>query len=134
MVVLQRALKVTPDGGFGAKTQAALVTFQTKQHLARNGIANRSVWNRLESRDYPLIAYRGLTLKQGSRGAAVVVMQRALRLTADGVFGPRTVASVTTVQSCQAGADRCGQRLDLGRDRESDASLARFSLSGRAVA
>ena len=98
VVVLQRALKVTPDGGFGAKTQAALVTFQTKQHLARNGIANRSVWNRLESRDYPLIAYRGLTLKQGSRGAAVVVVQRALRLTADGVFGPRTVASVRTVQ------------------------------------
>jgi hypothetical protein len=99
VVVLQRALKATPDGAFGPKTLAALVTFQTRQHLARNGVANRPVWNRLEIRDYPLIGYRGLTLRQGSRGAAVDAVQRALRLTADGVFGPITGAAVKAVQS-----------------------------------
>ena len=99
VVLLQRALKVTPDGDFGPKTRAALVTFQTKQHLARNGVANRPVWNRLEVRDYPLIAYRRLTLKLGSKGAAVVVVQRALRVPADGGFGPITSAAVKAVQS-----------------------------------
>ena len=99
VVVLQRALKATPDGAFGPKTRAALVAFQTQQHLVRNGVANRPVWNRLELRDYPLIAYRGLTLRQGSRGAAVAVVQRALHLSADGIFGPITRAAVMAVQS-----------------------------------
>ena len=48
--------------------------------------------------DYPLIAYRGLTLRQGSSGAVVVVLQRALRVGADGAFGPKTVAAVKAVQ------------------------------------
>jgi len=56
------------------------------------------VWDRLEKRDYPLIAYRGLTLRQGSSGAVVVVLQRALRVGADGAFGPKTVAAVKAVQ------------------------------------
>src|SRR5450631_246348 len=99
VVVLQRALKATPDGSFGPKTRAALVAFQTQQHLARNGVANRPVWNRLELRDYPLIGYRGLTLRQGSRGAAVAVVQRALRLSADGIFGPITATGVKAVQA-----------------------------------
>lgn len=98
-MALQRALKVTPDGGFGPKTRAALVTFQRLEHIAPNGVADRLVWDRLEKRDYPLIAYRGLTLKQGSKGVAVVALQRALRVTPDGAFGPRTSAAVKAVQS-----------------------------------
>jgi peptidoglycan hydrolase-like protein with peptidoglycan-binding domain len=99
VMALQRALKVTPDGGFGPKTRAALVTFQRLEHIAPNGVADRLVWDRLEKRDYPLIAYRGLTLKQGSKGVAVVALQRALRVTPDGAFGPRTSAAVKAVQS-----------------------------------
>lgn len=48
--------------------------------------------------DYPFIAYRGLTLRQGSRGSVVVVMQRAVRVGADGAFGPKTTAAVKAVQ------------------------------------
>jgi peptidoglycan hydrolase-like protein with peptidoglycan-binding domain len=99
VVVLQRALKVAADGTFGSRTRTAVVTFQARQRIARNGIVNRTVWNRLEARDYPLIAYRRVTLRQGSRGVAVVVAQRALRVTADGAFGPRTAAAVKAVQS-----------------------------------
>lgn len=98
VVVLQRGLRVTPDGAFGPKTRAALVAFQTRQRIARTGVVGRPVWDRLEKWDYPLIAYRGVVLKQGSRGAVVVVAQRALRVTADGAFGPRTGAAVKAVQ------------------------------------
>jgi peptidoglycan hydrolase-like protein with peptidoglycan-binding domain len=98
VVVLQRGLKVAADGDFGPGTRAALVAFERQQHIALNGVANPLVWGRLEKRDYPLIAYRGLTLRQGSSGAVVVVLQRALRVGADGAFGPKTVAAVKAVQ------------------------------------
>ena len=42
-----------------------------------------------------LAPYAGLTLRQGARGPAVVALQKALHLTADGVFGPKTAAAVT---------------------------------------
>jgi len=98
VVVLQRGLKAAADGDFGPGTRAALVAFERQQHIALNGVANPLVWDRLEKRDYPLIAYRGLTLRQGSSGAVVVVLQRALRVGADGAFGPKTVAAVKAVQ------------------------------------
>jgi len=99
VVVLQRALGVTADGAFGPRTRAAVVAFQGRQRIARNGVVGRLVWNRVEQRAYPLIAYRGVTLRQGSRGTAVVVAQRALRVGADGAFGPRTASAVRAVQS-----------------------------------
>ncbi|MCW2866245.1 MAG: Peptidoglycan-binding domain of peptidoglycan hydrolase-containing protein [Marmoricola sp.] len=46
----------------------------------------------------PLRAYQGVVLRRGSRGPAVVALQRRLRLTADGWFGPRTAAAVRTFQ------------------------------------
>lgn len=98
VLVLQRALRAKADGTFGARTRTAVVTFQARQRLTRNGIVTRIVWNRLEIRDYPLVAYRRVTLRQGSRGVAVVAAQRALRVRADGVFGPRTTAAVKAVQ------------------------------------
>ena len=99
VVALQRALKVTPDGGFGPRTRSALMTFQRLQRISPNGMADRLVWDRLEKRDYPLVGYRGLALEQGSRGVAVVALQRALRVTPDGVFGRGTQAAVTAVQA-----------------------------------
>jgi peptidoglycan hydrolase-like protein with peptidoglycan-binding domain len=99
VVALQRALKVTADGDFGPRTRSALVTFQTLQHISPTGVADRLVWDRLEKRDYPLLGYRALTLRQGSRGVAVVALQRALRVTPDGAFGPITLAAVKAVQT-----------------------------------
>ncbi len=99
VVALQSALHVTPDGRFGPSTRSALMTFQTLQHISPNGVADRLVWNRLENRDYPLVGYRGLTLNQGSKGVAVVALQRALRVTPNGDFGATTQAAVMAVQS-----------------------------------
>jgi peptidoglycan hydrolase-like protein with peptidoglycan-binding domain len=62
-------------------------------------VADRLVWDRLEKRDYPLVGYRGLTLREGSRGVAVVALQRALRVAPDGAFGPITRTAVKAVQS-----------------------------------
>ncbi|GAB3664424.1 hypothetical protein GCM10027596_28780 [Nocardioides korecus] len=46
----------------------------------------------------PLRAYRDVVLRRGSRGPAVVALQRRLHLTADGWFGPRTATAVRTFQ------------------------------------
>jgi len=99
VIALQRAIKVTPDGAFGPRTRSALVVFQKLQHISPNGVADRLVWDRLEKRDYPLVGYRGLTLRQGSKGVAVVALQRALRVAPDGAFGAITLAAVKAVQS-----------------------------------
>jgi len=96
--LLQRALKVSADGIFGPGTRIAVAAFQARQHLTANGIVGLKVWNRLELRDFPLVAYRRVTLRQGSQGAAVVAVQRALKLTADGIFGPVTAVTVGVVQ------------------------------------
>jgi peptidoglycan hydrolase-like protein with peptidoglycan-binding domain len=98
VVALQHALHVTSDGDFGPKTRSALVTFQTLQRISPNGVADRLVWDRLEQRDYPLVAYSGLSLKQGSKGVAVVALQRALGVTPDGAFGAKTMAGVQLAQ------------------------------------
>jgi cell wall-associated NlpC family hydrolase len=43
-------------------------------------------------------AAASVVLRQGSRGSAVVVLQRDLHLRADGVFGPQTKRAVVTFQ------------------------------------
>ncbi|SDP28359.1 Peptidoglycan-binding (PGRP) domain of peptidoglycan hydrolases-containing protein [Pedococcus dokdonensis] len=47
----------------------------------------------------PLAAYAKLTLKRGSSGSAVVALQKALGITADGAFGPKTEAAVKAFQA-----------------------------------
>lgn len=42
--------------------------------------------------------YERITLRVGSRGATVRVLQRALHVSADGVFGPQTKAAVVALQ------------------------------------
>ena len=47
----------------------------------------------------PLSAYVNTVIQRGSKGAAVVALQKALGLTADGSFGPGTEAKVKAYQS-----------------------------------
>ena len=123
MVVLQRALKVTADGDFEPWTRAALAGFEKRQKIPANGIANRLVWNRLETRNYPLIAYRGLTEAGfqwcGGQGPATRASNVTHRRSRFDERGRRQGCSAKR----QVGADRCSQRLDLGRDREQDAPI-----------
>ena len=96
--ILQYALKVRATGIFGPATRVAVVAFQARQRLVGNGVVGRRVWNRLEIRDYPLVAYRSSILRQGSHGVPVVVVQRVLRLRVDGIYGPKAAAAVRVVQ------------------------------------
>ena len=96
---LQRALGgVAVDGLYGTRTLAAVQAFQKSAHLPVTGIADAGVWRALDARAHPLRAEYGVVLRVGSQGSAVSVLQRALRVTADGVFGPGTQAAVKALQ------------------------------------
>jgi peptidoglycan hydrolase-like protein with peptidoglycan-binding domain len=80
------------DGVFGPATEAALKTYQRRVGLPATGRANAATMNRL-------------ILHNGSRGAAVKALQRALMRAgitvpggADGVFGPATEAALKSYQ------------------------------------
>ena len=97
--VLQRALGgLAVDGHYGPRTATAVAAFQKAHKLKATGVTDAKVWKALEARDYPLLAYRGTVLKKGSTGTAVVVLQKALRVGADGMFGPQTEAAVKALQ------------------------------------
>ena len=107
---LQRALRRTPnlgisvDGIFGQQVEAAVKSFQEGAGLVVDGIVGPQTWNALpDGGPMP-------TLREGSSGAAVETLQRVLTNGAsgawgttpqgiDGVFGPRTKASVEAFQA-----------------------------------
>ena len=96
---LQRALGgLAVDGAFGPRTSAAVKAFQRAHHLPATGVVDAKLWRALEARDYPLRAHYSTVLRQGSRGSAVTALQKALRVPADGIFGPQTLAAVKALQ------------------------------------
>ena len=97
--VLQRGLGgLVVDGSFGPRTVSAVKAFQSSKGLTATGVVSVATWNAVERKVHPLLPYWGTVLKPGSTGAAVVALQKALRVTADGSFGPLTVAAVKAVQ------------------------------------
>jgi peptidoglycan hydrolase-like protein with peptidoglycan-binding domain len=97
--VLQRALGgLAVDGAYGPRTAAAVSSFQKAHRLKATGVTDVAVWRALEARDYPLLRYRTTVLKKGSTGTAVVALQKALRIGADGQFGPQTESAVKALQ------------------------------------
>lgn len=98
--VLQRSLGgLAVDGAYGPRTTVAVKAFQKAHRLPVTGVTDAKVWKALEARDYPLLAYRATVLKRGSTGTAVVALQKALRITADGQFGPQTETAVKALQA-----------------------------------
>ena len=94
-----RGAKLTVDGVFGAKTKAAVVSFQRAHHLTADGVAGGTTWRALL-----------VTVKLGSTGPAVRAVQdqanfRNLRnghsLNVDGIFGPKTQAWVRGFQQAE---------------------------------
>lgn len=97
--VLQRALGgLAVDGTYSAGTQAAVKRFQTAKKLTVTGVVDAKTWDALELKVHPLKPYWGTILKPGSTGAAVVALQKALRLTADGTYTTSTAAAVKAAQ------------------------------------
>ena len=79
-------------------TRARLMAVQASLKLPATGVADARTWAALEARDYPLRAYWGTTLRRGSSGPAVVALQKALRIPADGHFGVQTEGAVKAAQ------------------------------------
>ena len=97
---LQRALGgLAVDGVFGTRTGLAVQAFQRSVHLTPTGVADAAVWHALDLRDHPLRAEYSTVLRLGSQGPAVVVLQKALGVPADGAFGPVTQAAVKALQA-----------------------------------
>ncbi|MFW5474963.1 peptidoglycan-binding domain-containing protein [Knoellia sp. CPCC 206450] len=97
---LQAALGgLAVDGSYGSHTAGAVNAFQRSVGLPMTGIVDRRTWDRIELKVHPLLPYWNAVAKRGSRGAHVVAVQKALRLTADGSFGPGTEAAVKAFQT-----------------------------------
>ena len=106
VTALQRVIGTGQDGSFGPLTRGALLTWQHTHHVPQTGVTDATTWSRLVphvAAPTPrpashLAAYRTTVLRQGSRGPAVTALQRALRIGADGQFGPLTRAAVLAYQ------------------------------------
>lgn len=99
---LQRLLHVRADGVFGTTTVRAVKRFQRRRGLEADGVAGPGTWRALKrsrrsgrsSRD----SSRGDRVRVTSSGRSVRIVQRRLRVRADGVFGPATVRAVKRFQ------------------------------------
>ncbi len=96
---LQVALAIAPyDGQFGPITLKAVKAFQTSRHLKATGVVDAATWAQVQKVAYPLLGYRMTVLRPGATGSAVTLLQKQLRVTADGEYGANTVAAVKAFQ------------------------------------
>lgn len=88
------------DGLFGTKTQAAVRAFQQGAGLPVTGVVDRATWLALS----PFIDYSDVYLRRGDRGILVALLQTALTNAGfspgvvDGIYGNRTFNAVTAFQ------------------------------------
>ena len=88
------------DGLFGTKTQAAVRAFQQGAGLPVTGVVDRATWLAL----VPFIDYSDVYLRRGDRGILVALLQTALTNAGfspgvvDGIYGNRTFNAVTAFQ------------------------------------
>lgn len=119
--------KLAVDGVFGARTKAAVVTFQHKKGLPATGVVQDATWRSL-----------AVTVHRGSSGPAVRAVQDQINfrnltggrtLTVDGLFGPKTEASVRAFQKAMA-AEVSGFRVDGIVGPQTWEALVSEALSG----
>jgi peptidoglycan hydrolase-like protein with peptidoglycan-binding domain len=110
---VQRGLGVTTDGEYGPFTADAVTAFQRQHALTPSGAMDAATWRALlavhlfavplEQTPAPvpgtaLNRYAATVLRYGDRGPAVLALQKALKVTRSGWFGPLTRAAVVALQ------------------------------------
>lgn len=106
VIIWQRALGIQADGYFGSATLSATKAWQYRNGLTADGVVGAGSWVKMfpgaeateissddpEENDFDGEAppYPGRPLLTGSRGADVIIWQRALGIPADGRFGAQT--------------------------------------------
>jgi peptidoglycan hydrolase-like protein with peptidoglycan-binding domain len=116
---LQSALKLTPDGTFGPETEAAVRRLQARHGLTVDGVVGPETWAVLgihgqetltppasampahRGRHHSAKATAASTGPEGTEasGSAVERLQKALKISPDGEFGPATEAAVKRLQA-----------------------------------
>jgi hypothetical protein len=101
---LQRAIGVSADGVFGPATQRALRRWQRRHGLTADGIAGPITRSALGIGSGPVLKrgrlrsgggrHAGGSRRHARRGGGVRALQRAIGVSADGVFGPATEAAL----------------------------------------
>jgi peptidoglycan hydrolase-like protein with peptidoglycan-binding domain len=94
---VQHWLGLTPDRIFGPATKRAVKRFQRSHGLTADGIVGPVTWRALRATSAHRAASRSRSGSGGHR-AAVAVLQQALGVSADGVFGPGTQGAVKRFQ------------------------------------
>jgi peptidoglycan hydrolase-like protein with peptidoglycan-binding domain len=119
VAAVQRALRLPADGSFGPMTGAAVSAFRVQHRLRPGQVVDAATWRALlaarptgagtapspspsprptPAPAGPLAPYTSQVLSYGSSGPAVTAVQRLLKVTPTGWFGPRTQAAVRGFQ------------------------------------
>lgn len=112
VALVQPLLDVPQTGELDALTREALLVWQTKAAVPQTGVLDQLTYLAAEGKPLPELPadalavpvaddmttvytpYQRTVLAEGSTGPAVKVLQQALGLEADGIFGPKTAAAV----------------------------------------
>ena len=100
---IQRKLGIPVDGIFGPGTKAAVMRFQRAHGLTPDGIVGPATLAALRAKGSRSARSRGGRRRSHARNGshrqdAIRALQRALGITADGIFGPGTHAAVKRFQ------------------------------------